>query len=255
MPKSVLYMAIASVVVIVSAVYQGLITDRWSNDVTEKLLVFTERLEKSPGIPKQIGNWVGEDTEVDQAQFRASGCHGVVSRLYRNLATKEEISVYFVSGKAYHVTIHTPDWCYVAAGFEMDKDPHRYQIKDTGLPENPELLTAKFKKVDATQTTVLRILWTYSDDGTWTAPGSAKYEFVGRPALYKVYFIRQMPGMSGPPLGDDALVRFAKEFLPVANAALFPSGPVKQPADKVEVSWVDGVRAALKEEEATSSLG
>lgn len=233
MNKCFAFLGATAVVVVISAVYQGFITDRWANDVTERLNVFTERLEKTPGIPKEIGSWVATDTESDEAQFRASGCHGKISRIYENTITGDRISVYFVSGKAYHVTIHTPDWCYVAAGYEMENDPRNYEIQDVpGMPA-PEMLTAKFKKVTPTETTQLRILWSYTEDGKWTAPGSAKYAFVGKPALYKVYFIRSIEGVAPTGLEQDPIVEFAREFLPVANAALFPDADF--PAETAEL--------------------
>ena len=113
---------VLGVVSIAGAVQQGIITDRWSSEVTERLQNFTDRLE---AVPTTIGDWTSvetEETEKTKRQWIASGCHGKVSRVYTH-PNGMAVNVFLVSGKALHVTQHSPDWCYVAAGYEMKKDP------------------------------------------------------------------------------------------------------------------------------------
>ena len=109
----------------------------------------------------------------------------------------------------------------------MEKDPINYTFDVPGIPK-PEVLTAKFKKVTPTETTQLRILWSYSEDGKWTAPSFAKYAFAGKPALYKVYFIRSISS-SIASLSEDPAVEFASEFLPAIHDVLFPQDLAKNP--------------------------
>lgn len=220
-----LLLAVAAVTV-VGAYTQGKLTDRWGNEVSERLATFSSRLD---GVPTQIGEWTSYEVPVDEAQFKASNCHGVVSRAYKR--GDDEVTVFLVSGKGYHVTIHTPDWCYVAAGYEMQKQPSNYSFEVPGISTKPEFLYANFTRVTATETTRLRILWSYSEEGKWTAPKLAKYSFAGKPALYKVYFIRKVSS-EPPDLGEDPIIDFAKEFLPAISPSLFPGGeasPAKEP--------------------------
>ena len=207
---------VVAAVTVAGALVQGKLTDRWSNEVSDRLETFSTRLV---GVPTEIGGWTSHEVPVDEEQFKASNCHGVISRAYKR--GDDEVTAFLVSGKGYHVTIHTPDWCYVAAGYEMDNQPASYSFDVPGIPR-PEFLNASFTKVTPTETTRLRILWSYSEDGTWTAPRLAKYSFAGKPALYKVYLIRRVSS-EVPPLGEDPIVAFAKEFLPAISPSLFPS--------------------------------
>lgn len=212
---------------------QGRMTDRWSNEVSQRLEKFTTKLD---GVPTQFGNWISEEMPVDEAQFKESNCHGRVSRLYKNTITGEQVNVFLVSGKGYHCTIHTPDYCYVAAGYETLKAPTNYSVDVPGVGKS-EFLNAMFRKVTATETTQLRILWTYSKDGKWSAPKFAKYTLGNEPALYKIYLITQQT-QDGRPVEQDPSVEFAKEFFPVLEQVLFTeSVPVAEsgagPDDKV----------------------
>jgi hypothetical protein len=235
---------IASVVSVGGAVYQGQLCDRWELETSERLEGFAQRLAR---VPTQIGPWTSTEVEVDEAQFKESKCNGVVSRAYQNSLTGELVSVYLVSGKAYHVTIHTPDWCYVAAGFEMDNDPANYAVQCKGVEPPPDFLWASFKKETEIETKDLRIFWSYTDDGQWTSPKLAKQLFARKPALYKVYLITQIEGRATE-LSKDPSVQFAKEFMPVVNDALFGDDDVST-AD----GSVDAVPAGESAAEAETS--
>ena len=160
--------------------------------------------------------------EVNEEQFKESMCNGVVSRLYRHAVTGDEVSVFLVSGKSYHITIHTPDWCYVAAGFEMRRNPINYSVECPDVVENPDFRTAVFYKDTPTETNRLRILWSYTEDGRWTSPKLAKQLFGHKPALYKVYLITSI-GESAPSMSEEPSVEFAKVFIPTINKVLFPN--------------------------------
>lgn len=215
--------AVIGLVSVAGAVQQGIITDRWGNEVRPRLQNFTDRLA---GVPDTVGAWTSVETvetEKTKRQWIASHCHGKVSRVYRNAATGQEVNVFLVSGKALHVTQHSPDWCYVAAGFEMKKEPALYGFDVDGI-QRPEFLHADFEKLEPTRTLRLRILWSYSEDGKWTGSKHATYAFAGKPALYKVYFIMEMNEKNTPPgskMVDCAAVQFAKEFLTTIDPILF----------------------------------
>ena len=217
MKTQILFVAVAAVAAVGGAVYQGRMCDRWTMEISEELKLFAQRLE---GVPKQIGDWKSSELEVDQEQFKESKCNGVVSRVYTHSATGKSVSVYLVSGKAYHVTIHSPDWCYVAAGYTMKGKPINYAVKSANTTDDPDFLTALFFKETATETSRLRILWSYTDDGKWTAPKLAKQLFARKPALYKVYLISEVDE-SPVPLAEDLSVAFAKEFIPTVTKVLF----------------------------------
>jgi hypothetical protein len=216
---------IALIMIAGATLYHGRKSDRWIPTTSEKLDAFTTRLND---VPKEVGDWVGTDTEIDQEQFKRTHCTGCVQRVYRHRETGAEVSLYLVSGTARHITIHTPDWCYVAAGFDMEGQPTNYSVDCPSLPTNPEFLTTTFIKQDPINTFRLRILWSYSDDGKWEGPKWVKPTYAGRPALYKVYLIAALADRSQP-ISEDPAVAFAQQLMPVLNGILFPA-PATPPA-------------------------
>jgi len=187
---------------------------------SEKLVEFSTRLQN---VPEIVGNWVGADLKpMDGREREVAGIDGSLQRAYQNKRTKESSSVFLVSGHHRDVAQHTPDQCYVAAGFEMMGKPIKYRIE---TPKGTvEAYTTVFKKDDHTSGThYQRVFWTWSVDGNWVAPDSPRLEFVNEPALYKMYIISalEQPGRS---ITEDSSLAFAHEFIPVLNDTLFGAG-------------------------------
>lgn len=214
-----LMLSVAGVIIASSAYVHGVYTDRWGRQQSEKLRQYSARLE---AVPTSFGDWTSVPQEVDPEQFKASGCDASFSRLFENSVTGEKVSVFLVSGRGYHITIHTPNFCYKAAGYDMRANPAGYEFETPGMPEKNEVVHAVFKKVTATTTDHLRILWTYSINGPWRSPKYAKHTFGGEDAMYKLYLIRSVDGAT-PAIGDDPSIQFANEFLPILNQALYPT--------------------------------
>ncbi len=241
MKMQILIGVVAAIAAVSGAVYQGRLCDRWTLGTSEQLDSFTQRLD---GVPKQFGAWKATDVAVNQKEFEASHCQGVVSRAYHNTVTDQVVNVYLVSGKGYHVTIHSPDWCYVAAGFEMQSVPSNYSVRCRDLPADPDFLTTLFYKETPTETNRLRILWSYTDDGTWTAPKLAKQLFARKPALYKLYLITAIQGRPSP-LGEDPSVLFAQKFIPAINEILFATED-SSTLDEMVVTSMDAPRVVAQ---------
>ena len=211
---------IMAVVVILAAgtYFQGVYSERFGKRKSEMLDTFTARLAN---VPIKFGEWEGIDQEYDEKQFIASKCHGCVSRVYTSKRTGETVSIYLVSGTARNVTIHTPNWCYVGAGFDMEGKPHAYEI-DCGAEAMPaEFITTTFLRSALQLNEHLRIFWTFSDNGAWAGPSGVKAHFAGRPALYKLYLITAI--LDGDrDVETSPSKHFAEEFMPVLNDVLFP---------------------------------
>ena len=220
-------LGVASVVIVGSAYVHGVATDRWVKKHSEKLSQYTARLD---AVPTEFGDWVSTPQEVDAEQFEASGCDGHFSRLFENKLTGDQISVFLVSGRGYHATIHTPQFCYKAAGFDQRADAVPYEFEIPAMTDKHEVVHALFKKDTARETSHLRILWTYAVDGPWRSPRLAKYTYGGEDAMYKLYLIRSVE--SGvPDIGSDPSISFAKEFLSVLDKALFSQSVPSVPED------------------------
>ncbi len=219
----------------VGTYFEGVWMERWGWAAarSESLQEFSARLEK---LPMVIGQWEGHDEEQDADSFRASHCDKAKSRSYRLKGTNKVVNLYLVSGKARHVTWHTPDWCYRASGYEMQGTPDSHLLKvDMGpnVPE-PDALTTVFAKNQTDGMHQLRIFWCFSDDGVWKGPSDPKGMYKQRPALYKVYLITEFQG-DNDDKDSNPCVEFARELFPVLNQVLFP---------KMQSKAVDATAAA-----------
>jgi hypothetical protein len=205
-------------VLAVTTYLQGVATERWGREKTERLQKLATNVNER--IPMEIGEWIATEHEVDKEQYKASNCEAARALTFENRTSGEEIDVFVVAGTARNVTIHTPDWCYRGAGYEMENEKNEFIMECPGLPQPPEFLTATFKKEEPSQITRLRIFWTFSDDGSWHGPRQEKVTFAGRKSLAKVYLITRIP-LQGDELEENATFSFVKDFMPVLNAALF----------------------------------
>lgn len=219
--------AVLVVTLIAGTVYHAKLTDRFSPPDSELLAQFTERI---PQLPKVIGDWEGQDELISDKEFALTNCTAYISRRWVNKKTGQVVSTYVVSGTARHITIHSPDWCYQGAGFKMDSKPSNYDLLyDENDSKTATCLTTVFRKSLPTQPdaeTVLRIFWTYSDDGNWQGPnawGGAKAFYAGRPAMYKIYFTANATGQD-PDAAASPVLQFAKDILPTYNNILFAKG-------------------------------
>lgn len=217
--KTTLPIVLAIAMVGLAVYVQGMWTDRWGEKHSGALLEFTERLDN---VPMKVGKWVGVDTELDEEQRKATHCPGHLSRTYKHSDTGKEVSVYVVCGTGRNVTIHTPDWCYQAAGFRMESNPHSYDIDCGDSLAVPEFQTTAFNKEDAMTPQRLRIFWSFSHSGEWNSPRGhlARVMFTMNSAVYKVYFIAPIEGTDASPEKSPA-IDLAKELMPALNKAFF----------------------------------
>ena len=217
------------VVLAIGTYWQGIYSERWTPYDSALLEAFTARLNE---VPLEFGDWKGEEKEYDKEQFKRSKCRGCVSRLYTNKRNGDKISVYLVSATARHATIHTPDWCYRGAGYDMQGDPYNYDVDCGEEVPTAEFATTTFKKQSRDrQPEHLRILWTFAYDRSWMGPTFAKFHFAGKPALYKLYLITPI-GDQLQDIEDSPSLRFARDFMPAINRVLFPAEEAADLADE-----------------------
>lgn len=206
--------------------YQGILTDRWRENVEA-----AECAKLLDQIPKEIGDWVGTDQEVDDNIRKTAGAEGYVSRSYVNSNTKEVVNVWFIVGHSFNIARHTPNICYRAQGFSQMAPEENYSY-NFAEGETAGFLTAAFKG----QQGINRVFWTWSkpvaEPGEkiewiapdnrrrgWFAPKDPRGTFGNMRALYKLYFTTAARSEDEKP-EDSVCLKFAQEFLPVAGQIL-----------------------------------
>jgi hypothetical protein len=194
-----------------------------------------QRAELLNLVPKDFGDWHGEDKAVDPDIQKTAGAVGAVSRAYRNSRTGERVDLWLIVGHSRDVSFHTPDVCYPGSGFEArGKENSLYPFVMAGMPETP-MWTNTFLKEDVTGRQMIRVFWTWYNPESkenenkivWEAPNNARWHFGNSRALYKMYFTSEMRDPMET-AEQSACLRFAKEFLPEVDKAL------AQVCDKLE---------------------
>jgi hypothetical protein len=219
-----------------------------------------ERAELISSVPKDFGDWHGDDRPVDPTVQKVAGAIGAVSRTYRNSRTGERVDLWLIVGHSRDVAFHTPDVCYRGSGFEArGKENSLYPLVMSGMPDTP-MWTNTFFKEDVTGRTLIRVFWTWynpespENDGKilWEAPSNARFHFGNSRALYKMYFTSEMRDPMETAEQSSAL-RFAKDFLPEVNKALAEMHAKLHPGAATETNDKSAAPAATTSAEPTDN--
>ena len=124
-----------------------------------------------------------------------------------------------IGGAPGPISIHTPDACYQASGYEVEPVTH-YSFSSAAGSSPAEFFTTQMVKRRSAEQTHLRIFWSWNSAGTWSVPESPRLAFAQCPVLYKLYLIRET-GAPGEVTDGDPCVRFMQRFLPELQQALF----------------------------------
>jgi hypothetical protein len=200
-------------VVVAFGVAEGLLTNRWH--VSHEPEQAAERLA---GLPLRVGTWEGEAETMDADEVTKAELTGYARRRYVDPQSGAALSVLLVCGRPGPIASHTPDLCYLGNGYRLAAAPERQRI-DTDPPA--ELWVGQFDK-DSAVPERLRIAWSWTATGAWSAPDNPRAAFARAPALYKVYVVRQLVGPEDASAKDPA-ADFLKVFLPQVHECLFPA--------------------------------
>jgi hypothetical protein len=216
---------VASVVAITLA---GFLSGNWSNrwgDATE----LEYAVAHVPKVAHQFGDWIGQDvvpTEKQKESFESAELRVVLMRSYQNRDTGEQVEVMLTCGPAGPVIGHSPDSCYVGAGYALGAPLEQVTIPgETGTPlEKSSFWVGDFRHTKAVAPVGLKIYWSWRGGKTgtmWDASQSPRFTMVQFRALYKLYVIRTM-AMAGPsPVEDLVTPRFIEQLLPAVETAVF----------------------------------
>jgi hypothetical protein len=195
-------------------VVHGLWTNRWT--AAAAVEAAAQRLSQ---IPSRIGDWEGEDVEMDARERQMAGGAGYLNRRYVNARTGAVRSVYLICGRPGPVAVHTPDVCYSGAGFEVVGEPTPQKV---GGPEAGEFNRIEVRREDGKAAPARQeVLWSWNAGGKWETPRSPRLAFARYPVLYKLYVIRPSKAekeAAGEEPGADEFIRL---LLPEVQKCLF----------------------------------
>jgi hypothetical protein len=206
----------AASILVVASVVHGLWTDRWGS--TEAMAATAAKL---PDVPTHFGEWLGTIGEMDPRVLARTGGLAAIMPTYENQRTGEIVHVLLLYGRPGPVSQHTPDVCYAGAGYTPVSTPvHRNAASPHA---DAQFWCGTFVKPNTNdREAILRILWSWSGDGSWSAPDNPKIAFARYQAICKLYVIRPMITESDA-IEDDPCNAFISQFLPELNRTLFDS--------------------------------
>jgi hypothetical protein len=197
---------------------EGRWTHRWQP--SRQLERAAGRLDK---LPLHVGNWEGEEHQLDPRQVAKGEISGYKMRHYTQRTTGKAVSMLLVCGRPGPMSLHTPEVCYPGAGFRQQDEPRREKIAGTA-----EFWVARFHKPDAPDPEALRIYWGWTTGGTWKAPDHPRLAFASAPGLYKLYVIEPLHPLQEKQ--EYLAPEFLKDLLPELERHLFSGAATSRQA-------------------------
>lgn len=178
----------ALVVLTVSGIVHGMWTSRWAGNAATSGANLLEE------VGDRVGDWRPDEFQkINPAELPPNTrCD---SRRFQPLQAGKPLLASLTSGSPGAVAIHTPDVCFLGAGWKLRGAVTRQTVAlDDG--KTASFWMADFTKTSATGSENIRVRWAWTADGTWQAPDYPRWVFARAPILYKFYLMH--------PLTDDA---------------------------------------------------
>jgi hypothetical protein len=206
---------IALGLLLISGLWHGLCTERWQPSAA-----LGEAIARVEHVPLQIGDWQGQAEKEEADEFDMAGARGHWTRTYVHKHGGARLLVILMCGRAARMSVHTPQVCYGGAGYDMPNDPVRFHM---AAEPAGTFWTATFSKRSG-EASELRLYWAWNAHGPWEAADNPRWQFRGAPFLYKLYVAHDLTGTADPGPAADVGAEFLRQFLPVLDRTLFPSG-------------------------------
>jgi hypothetical protein len=205
--------ALAVAATIFSGVLQGRMRNRWGPSPETTLAA--QRLAE---IPQRCGDWqLVSSGKLDETSERMLECAAYFVRTYQNQTTGDVVNVTLLLGPPGPISVHTPEICLPSRNFQvMGK---REEVAVGGDDAADDRFWALGYKANNLRGDLLRVYYSWSVGGRWSAAGDPRFKYAGQPYLYKIQLSALMP--AGADLqADDPCKLFLQDFLPAARKFL-----------------------------------
>jgi len=186
----------AVLLLIGGGVVHGMWTHRWSGAAAAD-----SGIDLLAKIEESVGEWrPGPVTPVAERDI-PKGTRGTARQFVHETGGRRVV-VSVTCGVPGVVAAHTPDVCFLGAGYKLKAPPSR-QTLPVASGGTVEFYVGDFEKTTATGTEAVRCRWAWTADGTWHAPDYPRLFFArsqaSLPVLYKLYVVH--------PIGDEDLTK------------------------------------------------
>jgi hypothetical protein len=205
---------VALTILLLSGVAHGLKTGRWWE--SHELPAAVARLDH---VPREAGDWSGQDVAADPRQLAIAGAVGYVSRRYEDRSTGRSVAFLLLCGRPGPLSVHTPEVCYAGAGCQPIGEPAKRIVRPTDGGPPGEFWAHTFLKGNAAESQKLRVLYSWNPRNGWAAADYPRLSFATAESLYKLYVVSEIDDEEVVS-GKDACQEFLKAFLPTLNKSL-----------------------------------
>jgi hypothetical protein len=194
-----------------SGIVHGMWSHRWSSgsEVEGKNLL--------AAIDGDISDWqAGDFVNLDPASIpEKTVCY---SRKFMSTKSNKPFMVSITSGSPGSVAVHTPDVCYLGAGYKLRGAVTRQTIA-LGDGGSAAFWVGDFVKTSATGSESIRVRWSWTADGLWQAPDYPRWVFARVPVLYKLYIVHPLSDEDDL-TRDDPYRKFVADLIPALSRQL-----------------------------------
>jgi hypothetical protein len=206
---------VAGSIILANGYLHGLCTNRWHRSA--ELEAAIGKVER---VSMTIGDWQARSDKLEDSAITGAGIEGYFLRHYENPRTGKTITVLLMCGLPGPLSVHTPEVCYGAMGFNLEGSIAKVSNKYHHGSAAAEFLRGKFSKAGVTGRESLRIEWSWGAGGKWLAPSNTRLTFAQYPALYKLYVIQRVTRLHEQE--DEEVYReFLEQLLPALDKSLF----------------------------------
>jgi hypothetical protein len=195
--------------VLLTGLVHGFWTGRW--ETTGRAAEAMDRVEQAA---LDLADWQGQTEELDSRYKDPLSLS--IYRRYLHRGNGREVTMLLVGGRPGPVSIHTPDVCYGASGYQVTT-PEKVEVP--GLAAN--FWVAQMVKKKAGEEKRLRVFWSWNAGRGWTASDSPRFAFAAGGLLFKLYLVRELVH-GDEPLKDDPCLQLLPQLAPELQKSLFP---------------------------------
>jgi hypothetical protein len=208
--KRIAITATAIAAILITGIVHGIWTGRW--EWSDEPAASVARL---PQVPMEFGDWQG--VRLDSESRDLDGASACLNRRYTHRATGAGVTILLLCGRPGPVSIHPPDSCYAAGGYQVIA-PTMFNAADAS--PGAEFRVARMRKKRAGDQSQFRIFWAWNNGQGWRVPADPRMGYASSKVLFKLYVIRELADFEEP-LDNDPSVEFMSQFLPPLDKTLF----------------------------------
>jgi hypothetical protein len=161
-------------------------------------------------LPTQIGEWKStEGAPLSKYAQETLACSGFVSRQYINQRTGEKVEMAIIVGPSGPMSVHTPEICYSSQAYEIHEPREATSIEDA-KGNSHDFWRLRFRSPSPTAEQ-LCVYYAWNAEKKWEASESPRFEYAGRPMLFKLQMSSLVP--PGPVKHENVCAEFLRELL------------------------------------------